>query len=163
MARPPLQSDNADAVAMAVRSGDLLYQQNDDIHDWALTLIISNLFELVSQADEPRDRFEDGFKMIMGDAFERELPFGWHPRFVAEAIRNMMDHGMELSRKQTKSYHDMEKVEVASMAFVPKLEGRQQEQALFDIHREGEERYLLLVSPTVYWNYVQEWYAGWKS
>ena len=68
------------AIEMAIHSGDLLYRQNDEIHDWALTLIISNLFELVAEVEEPRARFAHGFNTIVGEGFERALPFGWHPR-----------------------------------------------------------------------------------
>ncbi len=149
---------NNDAIDMAIQSGDLLYQQKDAIHDWALILIISNLFELVAEVEEPRARFEFGFKMIMGDAFERDLPFGWHPRLVAEAIRNMLDHGMNLHRRQTKNYHNEDRAEVESMGFIPSDEAARHRQVLFDIYEVGENKYILLVSPMLYWNYVQEWH-----
>ena len=151
-----LQSD--DAIEMAIRSGDLLYQQKDDIHDWALTLIVSNLFELVADVEEPRARFEHGFKKIMGETLEQELPFGWQPRWVAEAIRNMLDHGLELDRKQTKNDKDDDKVEIESMGFIPHDAATSQRQVLFDINQVGVRKYILLVSPMIYWKYVQEWY-----
>lgn len=150
--------DRDAAIDMAIRSGDLLYQQNDDIHDWALTLIISNLFELVADVEEPSARFEHGFKMIMGESLEHELPFGWHPRWVAEAIRNMLDHGLDLDRKQTKNDQANDKVEVESMGFIPQDAATKQRQVLFDIYQVGQEKYVLLVSPVLYWRYVQEWY-----
>ena len=149
---------NDDAIEMAILSGDLLYQQKDAMHDWALTLIISNLFELVAEVDKPKARFEYGFRMIMRDVFERELPFGWHPRWVAEAIRNMLDHGMDLHRKQTKNYRNEDKAEVESMGFIPSDEAAHHRQILFDIYEVGENKYILLVSPMLYWEYVQEWH-----
>jgi hypothetical protein len=151
-----LQRD--DAIEMAIRSGDLLYQQDDDKHDWALMLIISNLFELVADVEEPRARFEHGFRMIMGEILEQELPFGWHPRWVAEAIRNMLDHGLDLDRKQTKNDRDDNKAKVKSMGFIPHDALTRQSQVLFDIYEVGDEKYILLVSPMLYWRYVQEWY-----
>ena len=110
---------NEDAIEMAIRSGELLYRQKDVIHDWALTLIISYLFELVAQEAKPDKRFERGFNMVMGTVSERELPFGWQARYVAAAIRNMFDHGMALDRKQTRSYQNNDKVEVLSLGFIP--------------------------------------------
>lgn len=154
---------NDEAIEMAIRSGNLLYDQNDQLHDWALTLIISNLFELVAEVEEPNARFENGFKLIMGDVFERQLPFDWHPRWVAEAIRNMLDHGMDLYRKQTKNYHDEDKVAVDGIGFIPHDDETQPQEFLFDIHELAEKRYLLLVSPVLYWRYVQEWYAVWTA
>lgn len=154
----PMQIDRDAAIEMAVPSGDLLYQQNDDIHDWALTLIISNLFELVADVELPRARFERGFKMIMGESLDHQLPFGWHPRRVAEAIRIMLDHGLDLDRKQSKNDQATEKAEVESMGFIPHDEATKQRQVLFDIHEVGEEKYVILVSPVLYWRYVQEWY-----
>lgn len=151
-----LQRD--DAIEMAIRSGNLLYQQDDDKHDWALTLIISNLFELVADVDDPRARFEHGFRMIMGEMLEQELPFGWHPRWVAEAIRNMLDHGLDLDRRQTKNDRADDKANVESMGFIPHDAVTSQRQVLFDIHEVGEAKYILLVSPMLYWSYVLEWY-----
>ncbi len=149
---------NDDAIEMAVRSGNLLYQQKDGIHDWALTLIISNLFELAAEIQEPRARFDDGFRRIMGDAFEHELPFGWHARWVAEAIRNSLDHGMDLHRKQTKHYHLSDKAVVEGVGFIPNDEATRHKQVLFDINEVGENTYILLVSPMLYWDYTREWY-----
>ncbi len=103
-------------------------------------------------------RFEHGFKLIMGERLEHELPFGWDPRRVAEVIRNMLDHGLDLDRKQTKNDQNNVKVEVESMGFIPHDAATKQKQVLFDIYKVGEERYVLLVSPMLYWRYVQEWY-----
>ncbi|MCY3716928.1 MAG: hypothetical protein OXG92_10740, partial [Chloroflexi bacterium] len=46
-----LQGD--DAIEMAIHSGNLLYEQNAEMRNWALTLIVSNLFELVAEVEEP--------------------------------------------------------------------------------------------------------------
>ena len=119
---------------MAIRSGDLLYQQNDEIHDRALTLIISNLFELAANVEEARARFERDFKMIMRESLGHELPFGWHARRVTEAIRNMLNHGWDLHRKQTKNAQTSARVKVASMGFIPHDAATKQRWALFDIH-----------------------------
>ena len=148
---------NEDAIEMAIHSGELLYQQKDVIHDWALTLIISNLFELVAQEAEPGERFERGFRMVMGNASERELPFGWQARYVAEAIRNMFDHGMTLDRKQTRSYQNNDKVEVISLGFIPRPKDNEDDLSVFDIEELGVNQFGLMVSPVLYWKYVQEW------
>ncbi len=142
---------------MAMRSGDLLYLQQDAMHDWALTLIISNLFELAAFTKAPRERFDRGFKMIMGDVAEIELPFGWRARFVAEAIRNMFDHGMTLDRKQTRSFSKNDKVEVIGLGFIQHVADGEFSQAVFDIEELGVDQYGLMVSPMLYWQYVQEW------
>ena len=154
---PFQQIRSEDAIAMAVESGELLFRQRNDIHDWALTLIISHLFELAGQDTVPDARFERGFKRIMGDACDRELPFGWHPRFVAEAIRNLFDHGMSLNRKQTRNYHDTEKVEVMRMGFLPAPTASAPDLAVFEIEELGVNQFGLMVSPVIYRSYFQDW------
>ena len=52
------------AIAMAVYTGNQLYAQGDQRHYWALTLIVSNLFELVGQGETSVNRFVDGFERI---------------------------------------------------------------------------------------------------
>ena len=49
------------AIDMAVHTGNQLYNEGDARHFWALTLIISNLFELVGEGNTSVDRFVDGF------------------------------------------------------------------------------------------------------
>lgn len=151
----PLGSD--EATDMAFRSGELLYEQNDGSHDWALTLIISNLFELVASNEDPKSRFESGFNLIMGDAYISELPFGWHPRWVAEAIRNMLDHGLDLTRKQPKNYDGGQRVHVVKIAFIP-IEEAQLDNILFGIDHLGGDEFVLMVSPMLYWESVQSWH-----
>ncbi len=158
MARKVQHLETETAIDMAFASGELLFQQDHEIHDWALTLIISNLFELAAHVEEPRARFEQGFDEIVGENIERELPFGWQPRYVAEAIRNMLDHGLDLDRKQTKNDRGDEKAGVESMGFIPHKSDTTQRPVVFDIYQVGEQKFVLLVSPMLYWSYVQEWY-----
>ena len=146
-----------DAIEMAIQSGELLYRQDNQDHDWALTLIISNMFELAAGFAEPQARFEQGFKMIMGNAHDAPLPFSWHPRFVAEAIRNLFDHGMSLDRKQTRNYGDKTKVEVLRLGFIPRSPASVIDMTVFEIEELGDNQFGLMVSPVLYWSYVQEW------
>ena len=61
----PIQIDRDAAIDMAVYSGNLLYEQSDDGHFWALTLIISNLFELIGEGENGSDRFVNGFIKVV--------------------------------------------------------------------------------------------------
>ena len=51
-ASAPNLADRDTAIDMAVYTGNWLYTQRDDRHFWAMTLIISNLFELVGEGSE---------------------------------------------------------------------------------------------------------------
>ena len=61
----PLHINRDTAIDMALHSGNLLYVLRDDRHFWAMTLIISSLFELVGEGDETLERFDNGFSDIM--------------------------------------------------------------------------------------------------
>ncbi|MCY4020342.1 MAG: hypothetical protein OXG39_13120 [Chloroflexi bacterium] len=59
-----MQFDREIAIAMAVYSGNLLYRAADDAHAFALTLIVSNLFEMIGEGETSADRFADGFAKV---------------------------------------------------------------------------------------------------
>lgn len=85
--------DRDTAIAMAVYTGNQLYEEVDDRYYWALTLIVSNLFELVGNGETSVDRFVDGFQRIAPQLAINETVHGWQFDCLARAIRNWIDHG----------------------------------------------------------------------
>lgn len=143
---------------MAVYSGNLLYRDNDEAHAWALTLIISNLFELVGEGDSGSDRFVNGFIKIVGFGHDRETVHGWHAGCIARAIRNLIVHGMEADIRQRKNYYSEETVEVVSLGVVAHID--KDDSIVYDVDRIADTRYRLRFSPHVFWSFVEEWYRN---
>ena len=155
----PLQINRDAAIEMAVFSGNLLYAQRDDRYFWALTLIISNLFELVGEGDSTRERFDNGFYTIMGQRTDQTIAFGWDNRCSARALRNIIVHGLSLSRTQRKNSKMPDRATVVSIGFIPASIGKGIEY-VYDVTLIGEEQYIIHFSPTAFWPYVQQWYES---
>lgn len=98
-----MRTDRAAAIDMAVYSGNMLYTLRDDRHFWAMTLIISNLFELVGEGNEALERFDNGFSKIIRFRAARSVALGWDIGCLARAVRNIVVHGMTLERTQRKT------------------------------------------------------------
>ncbi len=154
-----MQIDRDTAIEMAVFSGNLLYQEADDAHAWALTLIVSNLFELIGEGETSADRFADGFAQVSRLENIDSNDLGWDTVSVARAIRNWIDHGFRLDRPQEMNVATRARVNVNRVAFI--LSG--DEGASDDIYRVyflEEGSYDLLFSPTNFWYYVMRWHEG---
>ena len=154
-----MQLDRDAAIDMAVYSGNLLYNDNDEAHAWALTVIASNLFELIGQGDTSADRFADGFAQVsrLEDIDSSDL--GWDTVSVARAIRNWIDHGFRLDRPQEMNVATRARAKVNRVAFIRSA----QEGASDDVYRVyfvEEGSYDLLFSPTNFWSYVMRWHEG---
>ncbi len=154
-----MQIDRDAAIDMAVFSGNLLYKQRDDGHFWALTLIISNLFELVGQGNKPIERFDNGFSAIMGQRTGRAFAFGWDSGCIARAVRNIIVHGMSLNRTQRKNFKSPDRATIVSIGFVSASIEKGRE-SVYDVTLVGEGRYIIHFSPTAFWPYVQHWYES---
>ncbi len=154
-----MQIDRDVAIEMAVFSGNLLYKEADDAHDWALTLIVSNLFELIGEGETSADRFADGFAQVSRLENIDSNDLGWDTVSVARAIRNWIDHGFRIDRPQEMNVATRARVKVNRVAFI--LSGA--EGASDDIYRVyflEECSYDLLFSPTNFWYYVMRWHEG---
>ena len=162
MSVPPgasMQIDRDTAIDMAVFSGNLLYAQRDDRYFWAMTLIISNLFELVGEGAETLERFDNGFYTIMGQRTDRAIAFGWDNGCIARAVRNIITHGMSLNRTQRKNFKTSDRATVVSIGFIPAAIGKGPEY-VYDVTLVGEEQFIIHFSPTAFWPYVQQWYES---
>lgn len=155
----PFHIDRAAAIDMAVHSGNLLYSDIDEAHAWALTLIISNLFELVGQGNRPIERFDNGFSAIMGQRTGRAVAFGWDSGCIARAVRNIIVHGMSLDRTQRKNFKSADRATVVSIGFISASIEKGRE-SVYDVTLVGEGRYIMHFSPTAFWPYVQRWYES---
>ena len=147
------------AFEMAVFSGDLLYMEQDEAHAWALTLIISNLFELVGDGETSADRFADGFSKIARLDGQDNAVLGWDIISLARTIRNWIDHGLQLDRPQEMNARTKTKARVERIDFMPMIEDGDSSE-LFRVYCIGEDSYELLFSPMVFWSDVQNWYEG---
>ena len=154
----PLHIDRDAAIDMAVYSGNLLYKQSDDGHFWALTLIISNLFELIGEGDNGSDRFVNGFIEVVNFGHDTETVHGWHAGCIARAIRNLIVHGMEADIEQKKNYNSNETVKVVSLGVIASID--KNDSIVYDVDRITDTRYRLRFSPHVFWSYVEEWYRN---
>ena len=128
------QIDRDTAIAMAVYTGNLLHRQRDDMHLWAITLIISNLFELLGEGQSSEDRFVNGYATIVGRGHDEKVVLGWHAGCIARAIRNLVVHGLALDRSQLKNYDSRERVTVESVGFIP-ASATETDNVLFDVDR----------------------------
>lgn len=154
-----MQIDRDTAIDMAVYSGNLLYRDNDEAHAWALTVIASNLFELIGEGDTSADRFADGFAQVsrLEDIDSNDL--GWDTVSVARAIRNWIDHGFRLDRTQEMNVASRARARVNRVAFIrPDDEGASDD--IYRVYFLEEGSYDLLFSPTNFWSSVMRWYEG---
>ena len=157
-----LQFDRDTAIDMAVFSGKLLYRTGDDAHAYTLTLIISNLFEMIGEGETSADRFADGFTKIARLANLDATVLGWDSICIAKAIRNWIDHGLKLDRPQKMNGRTNDSATVERVGFIPAIE----ESVSDDIYRvywNGDDRFDLFFSPTKFWSSVQVWYEGRNS
>ena len=155
----PLHIDRDEAIGMAVFSGNLLHTLRDDRHFWAMTLIISNLFELVGEGSETLERFDNGFSKIIGQRTDRSVALGWDIGCIARAVRNMIVHGMSLERTQRKNFNSRDRVEVVSIGFIS-ASMDQDNDNVYDVTLIGGEQYIIHFSPSAFWPYVQEWHKS---
>ena len=153
----PSQLDTA--IDMAVYSGNVLYEAQDEAHAWALTLIISNLFELIGQGDSSADRFADGFSQVAGFADPHETVIGWDPLCVARAIRNWIDHGLRLDRPQEMNSTTRTRAIVESIDFIPLLEETSDDE-VYRVYFTVRGSYVIHFSPNRFWLFVQRWIEG---
>ena len=157
-----MRIDRDVAIDMAVYSGNLLHSLRDDRHFWALTLIISNLFELAGVGNDSVERFDSGFYAIMGLRTGRAVAFGWDNGCIARAVRNVMVHGMSLNRTQRKNFNSPDRATVVSIGFISASIGKGREY-VYDVTLVGEEQFLIHFSPTAFWPYVQQWHESRNS
>ena len=144
---------------MAVYSGNLLYRDNDEAHAWALTVITSNLFELIGEGDTSADRFADGFAQVsrLEDIDANDL--GWDTVSVARAIRNWIDHGFRLERPQEMNMATRARATVSKVAFI-RIADEGASDDVYRVYSVQEGSYELHFSPTNFWSYVMRWYEG---
>jgi hypothetical protein len=154
-----MRIDRDAAIDMAMYAGNLLHSLRDDRYFWALTLIISNLFELVGQGKETLERFDNGFAAIMGPRTGRTVAFGWDNRCIARAIRNIIVHGMSLDRTQRMNFKSQDRASIVSLGFISASIGKGREY-VYDVTLVGEGQYIVHFSPTAFWPYVQQWYES---
>ena len=117
-----MQIDRDAAIDMAVYSGNRLYEDNDEAHAWALTVIVSNLFELIGEGDTSADRFADGFAQVSRLENIDSNDLGWDTVSVARAIRNWIDHGFRLDRPQQMNMATLARANVNRVAFIPSVD-----------------------------------------
>lgn len=151
------QIDRNIAIDMAVHTGNQLYGEDDARHFWAITLIISNLFELVGEGQTSADRFVDGFEQIAPQLSVDETVHGWQFECLARAIRNWIDHGLELDRPQLINRNTRRTVRIVRVGFVTTAIDHGIG-FLYDVDRITDEEHALLFSPAVFWSLVVRWY-----
>ena len=154
-----MRIDRDTAIDMAVYSGNLLYGDNDEAHAWALTVITSNLFELIGEGDTSADRFADGFAQVsrLEDTDANDL--GWDTVSVARAIRNWIDHGFRLDRPQEMNMATRARVNVSRVAFI-RITDEGASDDVYRVYLVQEGSYELHFSPANFWSYVMPWYEG---
>ena len=156
-ASAPNLVDRDTAIDMAVHTGNWLFSQRDDRHFWTMTLIISNLFELVGESSETLDSFDNGFNEIVQIEPDRSVALGWDIGCIARAVRNITAHGMSLDRTQRKNFKNRDRVDVVSIGFISESID-QEGDFIYDVTLIGEGQYIIHFSPEAFWPYVQEWY-----
>lgn len=157
-----MQLDRETAIDMAVYSGNLLYQAADEAHAYTLTLIVSNLFEMIGEGETSADRFADGFSKISRLANMNTTVLGWDSICIAKAIRNWIDHGLRLDRPQEMNGKTKARATIKRIDFIHVIE----ESVSDDIYRvycNEEDNFELFFSPTRFWSQVQDWYEGRNS
>lgn len=152
-------TDRDAAIDMAVYSGNLLYTLRDDRHFWAMTLIISNLFELVGEGGGTLERFDNGFSEIIRHRADQPVAHGWDIGCIARAVRNIVVHGMALDRTQRKNFNSRDRVTVVSIGYISASINHNSEY-VYDVTLVGNEQYIIHFSPSAFWPYVQEWYKS---
>lgn len=153
----PMRIDRDAAIDMAVFTGSQLYDVGDERHYWALTLIVSNLFELVGEGENSVDRFVDGFQRIAPQLAVSETVHGWQFDCLARAIRNWIDHGLELDRPQLINRKSRKTVRIVRVGFVT-TEIDHEVGFLYDVNKINDNEHGLLFSPAVFWSLVKRWH-----
>ncbi len=154
-----MRIDRDTAIDMAVYSGNLLYALRDDRLFWAMTLIISNLFELVGDGKETLERFDNGFSKIIRQRADQSIALGWDIGCIARAVRNIIVHGMILDRTQRKNFNSRDRATVVSIGYIS-ASIDQDSVSVYDVTLVGNEEYIIHFSPSVFWPYVQKWYKS---
>lgn len=151
-----MRIDRDAAIDMAVYSGNALYDEADEAHDWALTVIASNLFEMIGQGDTSADRFADGFAQVARVANLGATDMGWDYLGVARAIRNWVDHGLRLDRPQEMNSTTRTRATVRRIDFIP-LSEQVDSDDTYRVYSVGEGSYELFFSPTKVWASIRLW------
>ena len=122
-----------------------------------MTLIVSNLFELVGEGETSVDRFVDGFERIAPQLSVDETVHGWQFECIARAIRNWIDHGLELDRPQLINRKSRKTVRIVRVGFVTTAID-QEVGFLYDVDKISDEEHALMFSPAVFWSLVVHWH-----
>lgn len=149
----------SDAIDMAVYSGNLLVRDRDNAHAWVLTLIISNLFEMVGEGATAAERFADGFNKIAGFSDLHTTVLGWDRQCIAKVIRNWIDHGLTLDRLQEMNSSSKARARVVKIGLLSVSEASESDDA-FRVYSDSDGHFELYFSPFIFWVYVQEWNKG---
>ncbi len=148
-----------DAIDMAVYSGNLLVRDGDNAHAWVLTLIISNLFEMVGEGESAAERFADGFNKIAGFSDLHLTVLGWDRQCIAKAIRNWIDHGLQLDRLQEMNSSSKTRARVVKIGILSASEASDSDDA-YRVYSDQVGDFELYFSPFIFWEYVQDWSKG---
>ena len=146
-----------DAIDMAVYSGNLLVRDGDNAHAWVLTLIISNLFEMVGEGETAAERFADGFDMIARLGDRKTTVLGWDLVSIAKAIRNWIDHGLALDRLQEMNSVSKARARVENIGLIP-ISNTDENDPVYRVYLNGVGKFELHFAPARFWLFVQEWY-----
>ena len=153
------QIEIASAIDMAIFSGNVLYWSADEGHAWGLTVIASNLFELIGEGVSSADRFADGFGKVARIADLQATDLGWDYLSVARAIRNWIDHGLRLDRPQEMNARTKARATVRRIGFIP-LASEIDTGDTYRVYSLENGSYELLFSPTKVWASIQSWHEA---
>lgn len=148
-----------DAIDMAVYSGNLLFLDGDNAHAWVLTLIISNLFEMVGEGESTAERFADGFNTIARLGDRRTTVLGWDLVSIAKAIRNWIDHGLALDRLQEMNSASKTRARVETIDLTP-ISITDETDPVYRVYLNDDGNFELHFAPARFWLFVQEWYKS---
>ena len=149
----------SDAIDMAVYSGNLLVRDRDNAHAWVLTLIISNLFEMVGEGATTAERFADGFDSIARLGDRKTTVLGWDLVSIAKAIRNWIDHGFALDRLQEMNSISKTRARVEQIDLLP-ISITNENDPVYRVYLNDNGSYALRFAPARFWSFVQEWYKS---
>lgn len=144
---------------MAVYSGNLLVRDGDNAHAWVLTLIISNLFEMVGEGETAAERFADDFNTIARLGNRKTTVLGWDLVSIAKAIRNWIDHGLALDRLQEMNSISKARASVEHISLMP-ISITDENAPVYRVYLNDNGSYALHFASARFWLFVQEWYKS---
>ena len=151
-----LHIDRDAAISMAVYTGNQLYDKGDERHYWALTLIVSICLNGLG-SETSVDRFVNGFQHIAPHVSCQRYCSRCNFDCLARAIRNWIDHGLELDRPQLINRKSRKTVRIVRVGFVS-AEIDHEVGFLYDVDKINDNEHALLFSPAVFWALVNRWY-----